>query len=40
MKYLGGSVVGATTAGLKKMTVTHDITQPKVSNLNIAPRVQ
>ena len=39
-EYLRSSVVGASTARLQKMTISHDITQSKVSNLNIAPRVQ
>lgn len=33
--YLRSSIVGAATAGLQEVTITHDIAQPKVSNLDI-----
>lgn len=38
--YLGGSIVGAATAGLQEMPITHDVTQPKVRNFDIHFAVQ
>ena len=38
--YLRSSIVGAATAGLQEMTITHDITQPKICNLDIHLAVQ